>query len=465
MHEPRLSVHGLLDPGGIEVGWLLGNPIDLESETLISGSVQTPLRHDAGAVGRDFQDWLYQFGGRFAAIVLQPQQVLFPDGGATLPVVFDRELQCAASSPFLLCRPDSTFPESPLVDVMAVFETGNYFLLESTPHARANLLLPNHALDLGRWEQSRTWPTGPFEGDDVQSLVERVATILERTLTAVAKAGHPNMSLTAGRDSRTFLACSREVLDRMRFFTVALPDDQGTTDLATAPRLAERYGLDYRVLPWLEPSKADLELFMYRTGCFVGERRGRTATRSYDQLGGNEVYVSGVASPATNWALRRSDDPNLRLRAEDLLSRTGCPPHPEMIRRARDWLAGVPEGLSGLDILALFYYEMRGGAWGGMLTMAYPEAYSFALYPYTHRSITDTEFRFPWEYRRCERIYRDLIATRWKELLGVPFNRAPARVALRKGARRYKKLAEAGLSWKSWNNLSHRAWDRWRGFR
>lgn len=436
MHEPRLPVLALVDAAGAEIGWIVGHPIDLESELVVAGPLRPP--------SHGFEEWLYTFGGRFVAIVLGPEPMLYPDAGATLPVLFDPELRCAASSPFLLPSPDGLVPDSSLVDALAVFDTGSWFTLGATPHARARLLLPNHVLDLTGWEQARIWPLAPFDAGEIDPLVERVAITLEKTLAAAAATGRPNVAITAGRDSRSFLACSRTVVDRLRFFTVPVPDELGAVDIATAPTLAERFGLEYRLLPWREPSASDVELFMYRTGCLIGEARGRTATRTYDQLGGGDIYVSGVGAPR-EIAWRRRDTPGLRLRPEDLLLRYGLLPHPDLVRQAADWLAALPAGLDGLDALTLFYVEMRMGAWGGPLTTAYPDAYSFTLYPYAHRAITDAVLRLPWEYRRAGRLPQDVIASRWPELLDVPINRPPLRIAVRRGARSSVRGARAGL--------------------
>lgn len=459
-HEPSLPVQQLVDLDGSEIGWLLGHPIDVRSRKVVTSQLRVPVRRGSGELGPDFESWLYGFGGRFAAIVVYPRPVIYPDGGGTLPVLFDAQLECAASSPFLLCSPDGTVPDSPLTDTIAVCRKNAYFTFGITPHARAELLLANHMLDLAHWEQFRTWPTGPLDTDDVGPIVERVADTLERTLAAVAAAGRPNMSLTAGHDTRVFLACSRDFLDRFRFFTVAFPDDLGTTDLATVPVLARRFGLEHRILPWLEPSTADLELFIYRTGCLVGERRGMMASRSYNQLGGGDTYVSGVTSPAGHWGWRRTDDPSLQLEPEDLFSRFGLPLHPELLRQARKWFQALPKGLGGLDVLALYYYEMRGGVWGGTLTTAYPEAYSFALYPYAHRAIIEAELRSPWQYRRSECIVPDVIAARWKGLLDIPFNRPPLRVALKRRASSSVGFAKAGLSMDNWRSVFRRVRSR-----
>jgi len=458
VHEPSLPVQEILDASGVEVGWLLGHPIDLQAPRMVTAPIRAPLQCDSREVGRDFEDWLYLLGGRFAAIVLRPRPVLYPDAVAALPVLFDADLECVASSPFLLCSQEGTVPDSPLVDTIAVFETGNEFTLGTTSHARADMLLPNHVLDLSSGQQHRVWPPGPLEPDDVASLVDRIATTVEKTLAAVVATGRPNIGLTAGADSRAVLACSRGFVDRARFFTLAQPDDIGATDLATTPALARRFGLDYRVLPWVEPTVADVELFMYRTGCLVGEPRGRKATQTYNQLGGGEVYVSALGMEiARGHYWHRSDRPDERLEPEELLTRFCFLVHPEYLRRTADWLRALPEGINRLDAITLFDMETIWGPWGGPLTLAYPEAYTFTLYPFAHRAFVDAVLRLPWKYQAMDRLRKDVIASRWKELLEIPFNRQPFPVAVRRKANRLAGLGRAGLSQEAWKRKLNEA--------
>ena len=52
--------------------------------------------------------------------------------------------------------------------------------------------------------------------------------------------------------------------------------------------------------------------------------------------------------------------------------------------------------------------------------MAYPDAYSFTLYPYAHRSVIDAVLRLPWEYRRVGTLREDVIASRWRTCSTLP---------------------------------------------
>jgi hypothetical protein len=445
LHEPSLPARDILDGSGSPIGWLLGHLIDTEKGTVVTGPVRAPIAPDTAHSRRDLETWLYAHGGRFAAVLLGSVAAIYPDAGASLPVMFDTELQCAASSPFLLTRANGHVPDSPLADALAVFDTGSHFPLGITPQARVNCLLPNHVLDLKAWEQSRIWPSAVPDVDDVPAAVERIAVTLERTMSAIAAYDIANVGLTAGGDTRTLLACSRGVLDRFRFFTVAVPDAYGSADMATARTVAKRFGLDYRVLPWREPTAADVDVFMYRTGCMVGEPRGRRAGPTYAQLGPAHPYISGLGSIVPYQGRRRGDDPTIRWTPEALLARFWLRPHPIVVQRAQWWLSALPAGLDGIDTLALFKLENVVGCWGGQITMAYPDACSVSLYPFAHRSIIDDVLRLPWRDGLVERLRENIIATRWPELLEFPIIHVPIGVRVRQRARAPLRLAKRGV--------------------
>ena len=435
LHDPGLPVQEILDATvGTTVGWLLGHALDLDRLLTHEGGITQPS-------GRAPDDWLYDFGGRFAAIFIRPKPMVYPDAAASLPVLFDASLESAASSPFLLVSPGDGFPESPLVDSLAVQETGSWFTLAATPHDRASLLLPHHVLDLTEWKQRRAWPPGRLQTGEPGELAETVADVLERTLAAATAHGRPNVGFTAGGDSRSLLASARPILDRFRFFTVAHTDELGKTDMRTAPGLARRLGLDYRVIPLHPVSTTDVDRFMYLTGYLIGELRGRKSSRAYAELGGTEIYVSGVgAEMARGIGWRRGDRPGTTLEPGDLLKRFLLAQDDELVGRAKEWLSRLPSGVDALDALTLFHVEMRVGGWGGPLTLGYPDAYSFTLYPYAHRRIVDAVLRLPWEYRGSGDLRREIIASRWPELLDVPVNRRPAGVVVSHNARRAGRL-------------------------
>src|SRR5262249_8118487 len=346
----------------------------------------------------------------------------------------DRERGVIASSPFLLQAPDEPVPDDELADLFRVDESSLYFLFTATPHAGAERMLPNHILDLRTWEQIREWPTGPYERGTQDELVERIAISIERTIAAAAVNDELNQSMTAGGDTRVMLACSRPVLDRIHFFTVAQPDSVGRTDAIVSSQLAPRFGYDHRVLPLQRWTREDLRRFMIRTAALAGEKRGSQAGPTYALLGHARPYVSGVHE-RTSLGWRPDDSRSMRLDGADLLSRYDTPPHPRLVAAADRWLAELP-GLDPVDALTLLGTELRFGLWGGALPTAHPDAYTYTLYPFAHRSILDAELQMEFAMRRYGAYREDLIRSRWPELLERGINVEPRAVHI---ARRIKE--------------------------
>jgi hypothetical protein len=425
--EPGLPIAVAVDEAGAQIGWLLGHALDLELVAPVANAVLGRRAGDGDSFRPAVQRWIDRHAGRYL-LVLPGAGLVAPDSLATVSAVFDRERSVISSSPFLLQRFDEPIPDDELADVFRIESTSLYFLFTATPHARGERMLPNHILDLTTWQQIREWPTGPYERGTQDELVERIAVTIERTIAAAAVNDELNQSMTAGGDTRVMLACSRPVLDRIHCFTVAQPDPVGRMDAIVAARLASRFGFDHRVLPWTHWTRDDVRRFMIRTGALDGEYRGSRAGPTYALLGAERPYVSGVHE-RTSLGWRPDDNRSMELDGADLLRRYDTPQHPRLVAAADRWLAELP-GLDAVDALTLLGTELRFGLWGGALTTAYPDACTYTLYPFAHRSILDAELRMEFAMRRYGKYRDDLIRSRWPELLDVGINAEPARVRI-----------------------------------
>jgi len=117
-----------------------------------------------------------------------------------------------------------------------------------------------------------------------EKILDQVTDVLRGTFDAICREQRPYMALTSGRDSRMMLSCLRTSLGRLDFFTARLPDTVASDDCEVAAWIARRAGLSHQVLEYLEPTPQDLELWLYRTGCCVGEPRGWRGIRTWNQL-------------------------------------------------------------------------------------------------------------------------------------------------------------------------------------
>jgi hypothetical protein len=423
--DPALPIRALTDAQGTQLGWILGHPLIPGSTAPSPATFTVDLGADPVDVGAVLDEQLGHLAGRWIALAVELATVV-PDSDATLPAVFDAERGLVSSSPFLLQSADEPVPDHPLAAVVRTFDTGLWFLFDTTPHLRARRLMGSHTLDLKTWEQTRRWPKTRFAATDPEEATESVIDALQQVMiAAVADAGPLNCALTAGGDTREILAASRAFVDRLHYFAIAIPDFIGRRDVRISESLAKRFGLDHRTLQWVPAAQNDVKLFMYRTGAQVGERRGRIAGPTYAQLGSDRPYVAGVNAAVGNvWrdlGWRTTDTETTPLGPDDILERYFAPPDALVLERASAWLDGVA-GFDTIEKLSLLSVELRLGNWGGALTTAYPDAYTYSLYPFAWRPIKEAIFGVAYSYRTSGHIREDIVRRRWPELLEVPVN-------------------------------------------
>ncbi len=439
-HHPTLPVitirargTGGSDIDGGQLGWLLGYPVAAEGTLLQTGSTVT--------ADDDPVAFVESLGGRFlAAFVNCPNPAIYPDAAATYSSVFCGSLEVAASTSGLIPYDETTRDRLELVEQLGIPLTNSMYPLGLTPRHGVRILLPNHHLDLTTWTMVRHGPTWRERGSiGVEESVSRVAAIVRRNIAAVMDVHPTYLQLTAGNDSRMLLACARQRRSELATYTMKLPDLSGMNDAKVAAQVSKRVGVSHRSVPMLRPDPADLEMWMYRISCGVGEPRGFQADTAYRSLDRTRTHmagnigdlarigywgtVAGSATPATmeqlvahavahrSWPL----DPGQQRGA-------ASPAVLEEVERWRNEVT-VPDPLSILDLL---FVENRLGCWAGIWPYAQYYGPGFTFFPMCHREVIDLMMFLPEAVRRGGEFNQMVIRQEWPELLDVPFN-SPSR--------------------------------------
>jgi hypothetical protein len=407
---PEMPVCPLRDASGAEVGWLLGWPVSPDARIVSDEYIIDPS---------DPEPTLYELGGAWLAVLPTVRRV-YLDAAGTLDLVYSKALQRAAPT-------SAWMPEAPLDDdLVAALDIPardhNWYPFGLTPRFGVTRLLPNHYLDLQTWESVRHWPTGRLPDMTPPGVVETVGIRTERTIRAMAPL-RPYMALTAGRDTRSLLACSRAVAEQLEFFTIAIPDRQATLDVEIARRLARRVGLNHRVIEPLPASDAELDEWQRRVDRTIAGRTWRNV-RVLRTLDAGRPYLPGeVGATAKGFYWRSSDTDRTSLSGDDLRRRMGFPAAPAMIEAAEAWLARVPD-VGTLQRLDLLFVEMRTGCWAAATNVGHGESPP-RIYPLAHRQTIGAMIGLPAAYKRRKQFAGDLIRARWPELAELPFNRLP----------------------------------------
>ena len=465
-HHPTLPVITMRtgDEIGCDVdtgrlGWLLGYPVTAEGQLLEGGSTIAVTSQD------DPIGFVDSLGGRFLAVFVNcPTPAIYPDAAGTYSSVFCDSLGIAASTPGLIPYDDTTGDRLDLVEQLGIPLTNSMYPLALTPRHGVHQLLPNHHLELDTWTMVRHGPRWQERGSvSVEETVSRIAAIVRRNIAAVMDAFPCYVQLTAGNDSRMVLACARGRRSQLATYTLRIPDLSGRNDAQVAARISKRVGVQHRTVPIPEPDPADLEMWMYRVSCGVGEPRGWEAVTALRSLDRSRVHIAGnigdlarigywdtVADAGTPATIEQLADHAVAHRSWQLepgQQRAAASPIVlEELERWRDD-AAAPDALSLLDLL---FVENRLGCWAGIWPHAQYYGPGFTFFPMCHREVIDLMMALPEAVRRGEEFNQMVIRQEWPELLDVPFNtpsrsvraaHLPTRVAggLRRRARHLRR--------------------------
>ena len=446
-HHPTLPVitvteSAVGDPRDGSIGWLLGYPITAEGRLLGDGATIT--------LPGDPADLADEIGGRFLLIITDDDPAIYPDAVGSYSAVYCPGLRIAASTPALIPYDSSTTDRHDRIEQLGLPRTSGTFPFGMTVRHGVERLLPNHHLDLSAWVIVRHGPRRRYERGElsVEETADRIAEIVRRQIDAVMDHIPCYLPLTAGNDSRMLLACARHRRDELVLYTADIADLNGANDVATAATIARRFGLAHQRLPVRHPTTADVERWLHRVGCSVGEARGLEATTSYRNLDPGRARLNGqIGDFARNVYRLPTDHEGTRLTAErlalqrasnhDLDYRASLRPgkvrfslSPEVLGYVERWMHGVDE-TDALRVLDLAYVEKVTAGWAGVWVYAEYFGPGFTIFPLCHSEVTALIMGLPDDVRRAGTFNRTVIAQEWPELLAIPMNTPTPRTTLR----------------------------------
>ncbi len=418
-----LPIYQLRCKESTNTGWLIGFPILRGS--LIRGSV-IELSCELIDVNAEVDKLYYELTGSFTVIIINDySQKVFLDSAGTLSAIYSGQDRILASSPAFVPYGDQTEDNNELIQQFGIPGKNNWIPFGLTPRCGVHRLLPNHSLDLSSFTVSRNWPISEFGSvDHTNSVVVEISTILKNLLGAIAEEFRPWLSLTAGMDSRTLLACAHENLDKMNFFTINFKEPSSELDCTISQKIAVDFKLRHSVLMYEEPSDPELRIWMYRIGCCANMIRVWYGQSGFTKLGTEQPYIAGTGSEvARGFYWLSSDSVDTVLSPEDIIDRLSLPSSEEVVEAAREWLDGV-SGFNTYTVLDLLYIEQRLGCWASIgNTYANPQAGRFRITGFAGRRLYELMLSLPPEYRRDQRLPIDLIKSNCPDLLAIPFNK------------------------------------------
>ncbi|MGE0118020.1 MAG: hypothetical protein AB7S71_02115 [Dongiaceae bacterium] len=422
--HPELHSVRVHDQGGAQLGWLLGEPIDVTAQSMMSHDLRLGVTTTSGtkpelsAIAGAVKNW----AGWYLLVLVHPQlDCIITDSGARLPCFYDENSGAIASSPALITGIEA-YERELRTDLLAAVDIDGKgwlpFGLTASPGFKR--VPPNHRLHLGDLTTTRVWPAGPVVVQTShEGPVKDIAGRLKAVIATLMEPEGAWLPLTAGRESRTLLALSRAHIGNLHAYTLLVPGTE--VDGAIAAKLASIAGIPHHPLALIKSTEPQRQAWLTRTGHVVGDENPRLFN-TFGLLGSKRPALTGLGGEvARAFYWLRDDRSDGTIDPSSLLRRLDMPQHAALLEAAKRWL----ESLDHFDLftkLDLAYIEQRLGCWGAPPPFGLDFVYR-DFCPFIQQAIFEAMLALPHEFRRSQKLASEIIGQEWPELLQLPFNR------------------------------------------
>lgn len=401
------------------IGFLLGWPVTLSAQLL---DEQNPLLVPQDSQGLEFEQSLYQLGGRWVCLTATDNGRLYLDAMASQPCIVCPAAGLILSSAALLPAPWNSNLDHSLMAQMNVAQSENFYLFSVLPQRDCYRVLANHYVDLNSFKQIRHWPTQhDVAPSSLSESADIVGVVVETHIKALCRELPTKIGLSAGFETRVMLACAKSSLPHLKFWTRAEDKYQSSVDQHVASYLASRFQLNHELIRPLQfgAKESSADLWLHNTGYCIGGSALRHRAM-IDQVEGAYFALTGLGGEICRAFYRPELNAEQRLTPELLARVAGVPFNDVFNTAGLKYLAGMPD-LPIQQQLALFYLEIRMGAYGSPHKYGNQQGIIF-IYPLNHRHAVRAMLTLPVELQYKNALHLKVIQQFWPELANIPFN-------------------------------------------
>lgn len=282
-------------------------------------------------------------------------------------------------------------------------------------------LLPNHFLDISRREVGRYWPNETVRRLNLDEAVSLSCSFLQGSIEAIMNRHPVMMAVTAGTDSRTLLAASREFLEKIYFF---INDEQlgnKHPDISIPKKIFERFGIPFHIQNI--PNDVDdefREIFLNNT--FFASERIIATIYNYFRNHTEKVNLIGIGEIGRTRYGRQPKNLNIFRMLYKIIGHGGGLYE---LRQAETILSELqPVGKAyGLNVLTLLYWEHALGNWG-VTGNSESDIAIEEFNPFDSHQLYETLLGVDEKLSRIKKstLFIEMIRNMWPELLEWPLN-------------------------------------------
>lgn len=282
-------------------------------------------------------------------------------------------------------------------------------------------LLPNQCLDLNTLIVTRYWPNTPLPNLALDEVADRACQFLQGILRSVTLRHPVMMAVTSGTDSRTLLAASRAVSDRIYYFINHRGQfHRHSADLVIPQRIFQRINLPFHVHRVPDSVEAGFRKCFFQNTFLASQKLLPTIYNVYYKQHGEKVNLLGVGEIGRAlWG----EEPR-ELNAYYLAYAMRYMSSPYATHQCDVWLREVfPVARQyGLDIMTLLLWEQLLGNWGSVGNSESDIAIE-EVDPYNSHYMYEILLGVDNDLKKDPRvIFREMLRRMWPELLEFPIN-------------------------------------------
>jgi len=373
-----------------------------------------------------FLNLLDFIAGRYVIIIGNKDQVkVYPDASNTRSNYYSLKKNILSSHVFLIneqCTHERFQFGKELPEIKNA-------LLE-TPFDEIKSLIPNFYFDYNTKKQVRFFPRENNKYNDLAEeekfqLIERFWK--EQLRHFINKYNNVVFSLTGGGDSRFSLALSKEYLDKIQFFTYATTKDEDTSSKSAAglsmdykivEQILDVIRLNHRYIYFIDDK---IEVSEYENSLINKNTIGRHSSFLIPQIKkhyplSDLMHIRGnlLEIGKTRYYSTIFKESNIEEVKKVFLKRYSKSKEETMKKYVEDKFEEFVEDLKydsnvfDYHLLDLYHWEVRMGRWHTEILNTHDIIFG-TISPFNHRAMIDITLSFPYEKRRDEFVFKEII--------------------------------------------------------
>lgn len=371
---------------------------------------------------------LKQYPGRYALFYKDGKCFYLIQDALSLREVYYCQSQnsvICGSQPNLLvrysCPKIEKSSDSALVDFikndLPYVRNGRLWVGDATCFYNIKHLMPNHYLDLNTMSVKRYWPVETLKNIDLDKAVKLAASYLKGVLKAVTHRYDVMMAVTSGIDSRSLLAASKDVQNRIYYFINKhkhLNDD--SADISIPKNILSELNLPFHIHNVEDLVDEEFKKIFLSNTFMAKELMLKAIYNVYYKNHQNKVNVLGVGEIGREYY----GNPPLNLDGYYLAWCLKYKKSKYAVEQCDKWLKEtlLLSKAYNVDIMQLFLWEYLLGNWGAVGNSESDIAIE-EFDPYDSHYIYEIMLAV---IKDRQDIFHNLFKELWPDLLDFPFN-------------------------------------------